>query len=589
MNVLIIESKGKVEKIQGFLGAGWRVVATLGHIRDLPVKRFGVSSDMKPEYELTERGVGIAKRLKAAVSGNDVYIATDPDREGEAIAWHVAQVLKLSKVKRCAFTEVTESAVKAAIASPRDLDMNLVRAQEARRVLDRACGYLVSRPLQRVVGEKLSAGRVQTPATRLLVERERERTAFSSVTHYGVRLHFESVENITDGWRADLVTSSVLADGQEYLQDKDLAEVLAACRSLEVLDCKTTTSRQGPPAPFTTSTLMQAAASLNLNANQVREISQRLYDAGLVTYIRTDSPAMAPEAIEAIRVYCSEQNWPCVAKSRIFKAKDSAQGAHECIRPTHIKVEEAGETPEERALYRLIRLRALATQLEDAEYSTVVLSLGSEHEGRPVRFDARGRVMRSPGWRIVYGAEVLDESEEDAQAASNPVPAMKIGTRATALSGEVTTQKTSPPSRYSEAKLIRELEKRGIGRPSTYAMIMETIKQRGYAKIEKNNLVPTALGECLIATMEGKFCFADYEYTGQMERQLDEIAAGQLTYNAVVAPAYALIDSEVQNFQKANGKVCPKCGKAMSKRKGKKGFFFGCEGYPDCKETLDAA
>ena len=587
MNVLIIESKGKVEKIQGFLGAGWKVIATLGHIRDLPEKRLGISSGLVPEYELTERGGSIAKRLKAAVSGHDVYIATDPDREGEAIAWHVAQVLKLKKVKRCTFTEVTESAVKAAIAAPRELDMNLVQAQEARRVLDRACGYLVSRPLQRVTGEKLSAGRVQTSATRLLVERERARRVFQSVTHYGVRLLFESVENIKDGWRADLVTSSVLPDGQEYLQDKELAGALAGCKSLEVLDCKTTTSRQGPPAPFTTSTLMQAAASLKLNANDVRELSQKLYDAGLVTYIRTDSPAMAPEAVETIRAYCSEQGWPCIAKPRVFKAKDSAQGAHECIRPTHIEVEEAGETPQEKALYRLIRLRALASQLEDAEYSTVVLRLGVDHEGRHVAFEARGRVMLSPGWRVVHGAEPVDEEED--QTASNPVPAMTPGTRATALAGEVLTQKTTPPSRYSEAKLIKELEQRGIGRPSTFAMIVETIKKRGYAQVEKNNLVPTALGECLIATMEGNFCFADYAYTEQMENQLDRIASGQLSYNAVVAPAYALIDAEAVKFQESNGKNCPTCGKPMVKRRGKKGYFFGCEGYPDCKETAEAA
>ncbi len=586
MNVLIIESKGKVEKIQGFLGAGWKVVATLGHIRDLPEKRLGFSSDFIPEYELTERGGSIVKRLKAAVSGNVIFIATDPDREGEAIAWHVAQVLNLKHVKRCTFTEVTETAVKAAVNSPRDLDINLVRAQEARRVLDRACGYLVSRPLQRVTGERLSAGRVQTPALRLLVERERARKSFQSVTHYGVRLCFESLENITDGWRADLVTSS-LANGQDYFQDQELAKSLSNCKSLEVLDCKTTESRQGPPAPFTTSTLMQAASTLKLNANQVRELSQTLYDAGHVTYIRTDSPAMAPEAVEAIRAYCSDKGWQCIAKPRIFKPKDSAQGAHECIRPTHIDVEEAGETPDERALYRLIRLRALATQIDDAEYSTVVLSLGLDHEGRKLGFEARGRVMRSPGWRVVYGAEPVGDDHEE--AALNPVPVMKAGTRATALSGEVVTQKTTPPPRYSEAKLIRELENRGIGRPSTFAMIVETIKKRGYATVEKDNLVPTALGECLIATMEGKFCFADYEYTREMERQLDEIASGKLSYNAVVVPAYSLIDSEARSFQAATGKLCPKCGKAMSKRKGKTGYFFGCEGYPDCKETVDAA
>ncbi len=553
MNVLIIESKGKVEKIQGILGAGWRVVATLGHVRDLPEKRLGLSRDLRPEYELTDRGGAIMKRLKAVIAGNDVYLASDPDREGEAIAWHVAQVLKLKNVKRCTFTEVTDKAVKAAINSPRPLDMNLVHAQEARRVLDRAAGYLVSRPLQRVTGERLSAGWVQTPAARLLVERERERKAFQSVTHYGVRLHFESVENITDGWRADLVTSSVLPEGQGYLQDKEMAVVLAGCKSLEVIGCETTESRQGPPAPFTTSTLMQAASKLKLNANDVRELSQKLYDAGHVTYIRTDSPTMAPEAVEAIRAYCSEKGWPCIAKPRVFKAKDTAQGAHECIRPTHIEVEEAGDSPQERDLYWLIRLRALATQMEDAEYSTVVLTLGEDHEGRKVRFEARGRTMLSAGWRAVYGPEPSNEDEEGGHEPANPVPVMKAGTRATALSGEVLTQKTTPPPRYSESMLIRELEKRGIGRPSTFAMIIETIKKRGYATVEKDHLVPTALGECLIATMEGNFCFADYAYTENMESQLDEIASGKLAYNAVVAPAYSLIESEASRFEDAYG------------------------------------
>ena len=319
-------------------------------------------------------------------------------------------------------------------------------------------------------------------------------------------------------------------------------------------------------------------------------VAQSRTDSALLPYyIRTDSPAMAPEAVEAIRAYCAESGWPCIATPRVFKAKDTAQGAHECIRPTHIEVEEAGDSPQERALYRLIRLRALATQLEDAEYSTVVLSPGEDHDGRAIRFEARGRVMRSPGWRVVYGAEPMGDDEEDAQAASNPVPVMKAGTRATAVSSEVLTQKTAPPSRFSEATLIRELERRGIGRPSTYAMIVETIKRKEYVKVEKDKLVPSALGECLISTMEGNFSFCDYDYTEKMESQLDGIASGQLSYNAVVAPGYSLIDSEAQQFQSANGKTCPKCGKPMAKRKGKKGVFYGCEGFPDCKESLDAA
>lgn len=593
--LLILESPGKVKKVQEILGPGWKVAASVGHVRDLPVKEMGVAApDFKPQYLPTDRGKDVLFRLAGMVKNvEEVFLATDPDREGEAIAWHLQDALKLKNAKRVTYAEITESAIRAALSAPRSIDMALVAAQEGRRVLDRFCGYLVSGPLSNATGEKLSAGRVQSPAVRLVVEREKEIKAFSSTTHYGAELTFENVDNITDGWKAALLVKPWIEEGQEYLLDKSLAEKTAALRTLDVLDCAESESRAAPPAPFTTSTLQQAASSsLKFTPKQTMQLAQRLYEQGAITYHRTDSPNLSQEAVHAIRAYCEAKGWPLVETPRTWKSKEGAQEAHEAIRCTHIETEEAGETADEKALYHLIRLRSLACQLEDAVYAVRTLQLGADLDGKQALFEAKGRTLLSQGWKVLADQENgPDEGEEGEKEPSNPVPAMKPGTKATALTGTVTTKKTKPASRFTEASLIRELEKRGIGRPSTYAAIIDTISSRKYVTTEKRFLVPTPLGEKIVSGLCGHFSFIEYDFTRNMEQSLDDIAEGKAEYRAVIAAVYDRLSSEVREFAKATGKVCEKCGKPMVHRvkkpgkDGKGGYdFWGCSGWPECKQ-----
>lgn len=591
--LLILESPGKVKKVQEILGPGWKVAASVGHVRDLPVKEMGVAApDFKPQYIPTDRGKDVLSRLAGmAKNADEVFLATDPDKEGEAIAWHLQDALKLKDAKRVTYAEITESAIRAALSAPRSIDMALIAAQEGRRVLDRFCGYMVSGPLSNSTGEKLSAGRVQSPAVRLVVEREKEIKAFSSTTHYGAELTFENVDNITDGWKATFLVKPWLpdpADGQEYLLDKFLAEKAAALRSLDVLDCTESESRAAPSAPFTTSTLQQAASSsLKFTPKQTMQLAQRLYEQGAITYHRTDSPNLSQEAVHAIRAYCEARGWPLVETPRTWKSKEGAQEAHEAVRPTHIEVEDAGETADEQSLYRLIRLRSLASQLADAVFAVRTLKLTATIDGKEALFEAKGRTVVSPGWKVLQQAEIAEDAGED--DTTNPVPAMKPGTKATALTGTVTTKKTKPAARFTEASLIRELEKRGIGRPSTYAAIIDTISSRGYVTTEKRFLVPTPLGEKVVSGLCGHFSFIEYEFTRKMEQSLDDIAEGKAQYRTVIASAYDQLSREVQAFAKATGKVCEKCGKPMVHRvkkpgkDGKGGYdFWGCSGWPEC-------
>lgn len=594
--LLILESPGKVKKVQEILGSGWKVAASVGHVRDLPVKEMGVTApDFKPQYIPTDRGKEVLSRLAALVKNAEaVYLATDPDREGEAIAWHLQDALKLKDAKRVTYSEITESAIKEALAAPRAIDMHLVAAQEGRRALDRLCGYMVSGPLANAIGaagEKLSAGRVQSPAVRLVVEREREIKSFQSTTHYTVEATFESVDNITDGWKAAWQLKPWLGE-EEYLLEKVVAEKVAALRAFEVVDCKETENASAPPAPFTTSSLQQAASNaLKFTPKQTMQLAQKLYEGGHITYMRTDSPNLSKEAVQALRAFCEEQGWPVVEKPRTWKSKEGAQEAHEAIRPTHVEIEEAGEMADEKALYRLIRLRSLASQLTDALYAVRILQLKADIDGKAVLFEAKGRTLLAPGWKMLtqQDATVDAEADSDTQEPDNPVPAMKPGSVATALTGTVIIKKTKPAARFTEASLVRELEKRGIGRPSTYAAILDTIMSRGYVKTDKRNLVPTPLGETVVDALCGKFSFADYEFTRSMEQALDDIAEGKAEYRAVVAKAHAQLEEELQAFAKASGKSCPKCGKPMVHRvkkpgkDGKGGYdFWGCMGWPEC-------
>lgn len=596
MNLVIVESPGKVKKIQGFLGPDFKVLASVGHVRDLPTNEMGIESpNFVPKYVPTERGKEVLARLAEAVKHcNAIYLAMDGDREGEAISWHLADALRLKNPRRITYTEITEKAVKAALLAPRTINGALVAAQECRRVLDRLFGYTVSPLLSSYIGNLLSAGRVQSPAVRLVVDREREIRGFTATTHYGVELLFSDRKNI--GWKAFwLPKQGWLAPGDEYILEKNMAESVAAIRAVTILECKDSESRTAPPPPFITSTLQQAASSaLKMAPKTTMATAQKLYEAGLITYMRTDSPMLSEEAVAAIRAWATGHGFPVPPKPRQWKSKAGAQEAHEAIRPTHIELEHAGETEQEQALYRLIRLRAIASQMEDAVYAVRTARLEGVTGGKKAVFEAKGRTLVSPGWKALVASDQTNEETET--EVDNPVPVLAPGDSLQPKTAKVVTKKTKPPARYSEAALIKEMERRGIGRPSTYAAILENVLFRKYLKIEKRQLVPTELGERVIDALVGKFCFLDYEYTKNMEGELDRIAVGQLGYKNVVETAYNQLEQDVQIFRK-NGEgtgffTCSLCGKPLrhlqkKETKTKKGYnFWSCTGHPDCTATF---
>lgn len=595
--VVIVESPGKVKKIQGFLGNDYKVTASVGHIRDLPQKELGVSAhDFKPTYVPTERGAKVIKDLAAIVKdAKAVILATDHDREGEAIAWHLQDALHINNPLRVTYAEITETAVKTAVSKPRGIDYNLVKAQEARRVLDRIVGYKVSPKLSEVMGAVSSAGRVQTPALRLVVEREEAIRAFKPTTHYGVQFNFGCQAHITDGWHVEwLPKEGWLAPGQEYFLDKNVAEQIAAVKILKVADCKESESSQAPPSPFTTSSLQQAASNaLKMSPKETMEIAQRLYENGHITYMRTDSPNLSDEALRDIRHVASLNDWPMPAQPRTWKSKGGAQEAHEAVRPTHFEVESAGETEQEQALYRLIRIRALASQLENAEYAVTAVKLMSEIDGILAYFEGKGRRLTNAGWRVALPDG--DQTEEETEESSNPIPNLTVGTEVTAEESKVLTKKTKPPARYTEASLIKALERMEIGRPSTYAAILSNIVGRQYVAVEKRQLKSTPQGENIVKALLGNnFSFTDYEFTKKVEAELDEIAEGKKAYIDIVRPVAEQLENELKSFLEASGFTC-ECGRSLhhfyrKDTKDKKGYdFFGCAGYAEghCKNLYE--
>lgn len=599
--LVIVESPGKLDALRGYLGAGYEVAASYGHVRDLPATSdetdelvAGIGRNYRPRYVATDKGQGRLARLKElAARADTVLLATDPDREGEAIAWHLKDALQLRNEQRITFNEISQSAVRAAVANARPLDMDLVQAQEARRVLDRMVGYAVSPVLSRQAGQKLSAGRVQSPALRLVVDREREIRGFRERRHFGAELTFEG------GWTAQWLVKHHLDEGEQYWLDADAADLVAGIRELVVGDFEDGTAREAPAAPFTTSTFQQEASKrLGLKPKEAMAAAQALFDKGWITYHRTDSPNISAEGHQKICTYAEGEGLRVIDQARQWKSKAGSQEAHEAIRPVDVAIPEAGETDVERKVYALIRSRALASVLPDAEYATrkVVLSAaGSETVlGVTPRFEGRGRVLTEAGWRVAYGGDARDEGEEqsDEEAAlSNPIPHLKIGATVTAQAGRRLDKKTKPPRRYTEAGLVKALEERGIGRPSTYAAIIDNITARSYvvaAGPKGKFLEPTATGEALVDALASKCAFIEYEFTASLEDELDEVAGGKRSYDAVVSAAWRQLSSELDGLQVAikPEHECPECGKGLSRRKGSNGFFWGCTGYPDCKVTL---
>jgi len=594
MKLLIVESPNKVRKLASILGHGWRVAASVGHVRDLPQKEMGVSApDFKPRYDLTERGRGVIKNLKALVQAADeVYLATDPDREGESISWHLQQCLSLREPRRVSFHEITEKAVRAAIAQPGVINMRVVAAQECRRVLDRIVGYPVSHALSQQTGEKLTAGRVQSVAVRLVVDLEEIIANFKPTQHFGVRLFFAGEEDAF--WFADWATKpDFVSEEQPYFLDRDFCTAVAKTDKVTVAEFRDSTARRKPPAPFTTSTLQQAASiTLKWKPKLVMDIAQSLFAAGHITYHRTDNPNISDDDFPAIAQVAHAQGLSMAPALRTFKAPEGAQTGHPGITPTHWSVDEIGGSLQEKMLYRLIRLRAIASQLADAVYDvrSVKLSAGPL-EGKALRFEARGRVLRFAGWLKLMQGDQAEEgvNREVAEEYTNPIPPLRVGESLQVQRGEVLEKQTKAPARYTEASLIKKLESEGIGRPSTFASIMENITKRAYVRTEKQFLHPTDTGKVVVQSLVGKFSFLNLDFTREIEKDFDRIAAGEATYKGVIEPFHGRLQRELLLLQGAAGATypCPACGRALVHRvkKGKGGYdFWGCSGFREgCK------
>lgn len=602
MKLMIVESPSKTKKISSFLGAGWVVEASFGHVLDLPKNELGVSMpDYAPAYEVTERSKKQVGKLKTlAKNAAEIWLATDPDREGEAIAAHLKQLLGRGKiVHRVTFNEITQAAVLKAISQPRTIDDDLVSAQQARRVLDRLYGYKISPALSNVLRQKgVSAGRVQTVALKLIVEREIEIRHFVPTKHFGVKLDFGT-------WEARWDSSHLTTEDMPYILNRQVAEqVLAAAREgIFVQELKESQQQRKPPAPLITSTLQQAAANrLNMSVNNTMAAAQKLFEEGLITYMRTDNPNLSEDGIAAAQAFLQSvgQTEHIAQPPHHWKSKDGAQEAHEAIRPTNFNLRQAntGDADADN-LYQLIWRVALASCMKSAIYKVRQIKLSSTKtlffdanevpipsvKPEAAIFTAQGYELIYQGWQVV--AKDYTDEEENAHMI---VASLDEGVVITPENLEVLAIETRAPRRYTETSLIKKLEREGIGRPATYATIIDTQIKRHYAEINKKYFQPTPLGEKVIQTLTGYFGILDTHYTAEMEEKLDEIAAGKSQYASIVGRYDGLLEDELADFleshQMPSEKIsCPSCQKGYLRCiTGKKGKFWGCSEYRNgCK------
>lgn len=597
MKLLIVESPNKKQTITKYLGPGWRVEASIGHVCDLPLKELGVSPpDYKPRYELTERGKQTVFRLKeTAKNAESVWLAMDPDREGEAIAGHIAKYLKstVSTFYRVVFHEITEKAVQLAVTNPRKLNKALFDAQQARRVIDRLVGYQVSPRLNQVTNQKLSAGRVQSIAIRLLVERERDIRAFKPTEHFGVRLHFNTNELL---WFANWDTAPFVDEDSPYVLEKSLAERIALIKEVVVFSIDKKVGKRKALPCFITTTLQKAASiQLNFSAEETMNIAQTLFEKGFITYHRTDNLNVSEEAVKAIHAELIKLDLAKhIAKPpNRWKSKVGAQEAHEAIRPTDMGIKETGLDFRAQELYKVIRLRALACQMAAAKIeSTEIILMPAEeqHDLNDIipRFIAKGTKTLYPGWRLMLNQDISEEKSED-EPLQELLPDLKVKDLLKTERSEILELKTKAPRRYSEPALITKLEKEGIGRPSTYAAILSNILQRGYVQIKNKLFEALPSAEIIYDTLVGRFQFMELKYTKEMETALDNIAAGKQDYLKVVSDADSVLQEglKILALQLSEGKECPRCKSPMRKITGKNGTFWGCSRYKDgCKGTL---
>lgn len=607
--LIIVESPTKVKSIKKYLGGGYEVMASMGHVRDLPKSKLGVDTehDFKPQYINMSDKKDLIKQLKTAAANSDgVLLATDPDREGEAISWHLAYLLALdlNEPNRVAFNEITESGVKAGIAAPHKIDLNLVDAQQARRVLDRIVGYKLSPFLWKKVKGGLSAGRVQTVALRLIVEREREIEKFNSEEYWsvdakllaGTKSFKAALYGFADGKKIDVIPNAEEAD-----------KIVSALGGAEyiVSALKKGTRKKQPAPPFITSTLQQEASrKLGFTGQRTMRIAQQLYEGvdvpgagttGLITYMRTDSLRISEEARAAAYKYITgrygKEYLP--EKPRYFKTKSGAQDAHEAIRPTSIgftpeSVKDA-LTAEQYKLYKLIWERFIASLMEVCVQNTV----NADITAGDYLFKASGYSVKFDGFTVLY-----EEGKDEDSAEGGALPEMKTGDKLKLKELTPNQHFTQPPARYTEPTLIKALDENGIGRPSTYAPIISNILGRDYIEREKKSLKPTNLGMVVSDLMVEYFDkIVDVKFTAGLEKQLDEIGAGKRGWVDTIKDFYKDFDKLYKKAEDSlEGKrvkvpdeetdvICDKCGRKMVVKSGRFGKFLACPGYPECKNT----
>ncbi len=618
-NLVIMESPTKASTVKGYLGSGYKVVGCTGHIRDLPKSTLGidVDNDFSAKY-INIRGKGdlIKSLKKEAKHADKVFLATDPDREGEAIAWHLSETLGLpkSKIKRVTFNEITKKAVKAGMKTPREIDMGLVNSQQARRILDRIVGYKLSPFLWKTIKSGLSAGRVQSVATRIIVEREEEIRAF-------VPEEYWTVDVVLENKSRGKIKAKFYGDASGKLTLANEDETMKVVRAVDgeefiVKSVKKAIRVKNPAPPFTTSTLQQEASRrLGFQSSRTMRVAQELYEGinlgassggtqGLITYMRTDSLRIADEAADAAQAYIVEKYGESFypAERRIYKTKAGAQDAHEAIRPSTLSFEpdkiKKMLTTDQYRLYKLIWDRFMASQMASAELDTVTADI-----------EAGGYIFRSSGYTVKFQGymSVYEESEDhapqtaadtDTPEKSARLPKIEEGDTLKHGSTDSAQHFTEAPPRYNEASLVKFLEERGIGRPSTFATIITTIIARGYVVREGKMLKPTDLGEITTKLMVDSFPkVVDYEFTANMETELDEIAEGDSTVSGVLHGFYddfaKTLEWAEENVDKSKYQlpveetdiICDKCGAKMIVKNGRFGKFAACPNYPSCRNT----
>jgi DNA topoisomerase-1 len=619
IHLVIVESPAKARTIGKYLGKGYAVAASVGHVRDLPRKELGVDVEngFEPKFE-TIRGKGkvIAELKKLAKTADRVILATDPDREGEAIAYHVAEQLGYEKNKerfdRVTFREITKKKVQEALASPGLLDMKRIEAQQARRILDRLVGYKVSPMLWRPIRPGLSAGRVQTVALRIICERENEIRAFVEDEYWSITAHLRR-----DGQAFDAKLHQI--DGKAFTlgNEEEATAAVGAIKSVpfEVTEVKRRERRKNPAAPFTTSTLQQEAAKrLRFSAKRTMSNAQRLYEGqeiggrgqiGLITYMRTDSTRVSPDAVDQARTWVAEEmGEDYIPKApRLYGGKQAraAQDAHEAVRPTDVTIHpsEAGKYLEadQANLYEMIWQRFVASQMSPAVYDTTTVDFGlTGSNGTSYLYRSTGSIVKFQGFTRLY-LEATEAGEPRRLDDLEPLPDLNSGDVSELEGVEPKQHFTQPPPRYSEASLVKEMEKQGIGRPSTYAATISVIVDRGYVDLEKRRFFPTDLGEVVSALLVRLFPdIFDAEFTSRMESELDKVEDGEADWRELLGDFYPRLMERIKEGEKnsdeiikeilaAEGEDCDKCGSTMLVRWNRFGRFLGCSGYPECKST----